>query len=333
MTRQTPLVTGGAGFIGSNFLRPWLAPHPADELVVLDLVTYAVNRDNLADLEGRHTFVPGDIADALLVEQVVREYAVDVIVNFAAESHNSYAIVNPGAFFHTNVLGTQVLCEAARRVGVSRFHHISTCDVYGDVDLDAAVAFTESSAYRPRTPYNPSKAGADHVVRAYTATLGLPATITNCSNNYGPYQFPEVIPPFATRALDDRPLSVYASSQNRREWIHGIDHCPAIQLVLERGRIGETYHVGKGVGESVDEIGDIVLRELGRPRGTIVPDRPGRDRRYVLDWSRIRAELGWEPRIDFDDGIAQTVRWCADHRSWWEPLLEGAPVQEEVAWS
>jgi dTDP-glucose 4,6-dehydratase len=330
------LVTGGAGFIGSNFVRHWVAEHPEDQVVVLDLLTYAGNRQNLADLEGRYTFVQGDIADGDLVEGLLRQHAVDLVVNFAAESHNSYAVVNPGAFFRTNVLGTQVLCEAARRAGVSRFHHISTCEVYGDLALDADGAFTESSPYQPRTPYNASKAGGDHVVRAYHHTFGLPITITNCANNYGPYQFPEkVLPLFITRALDDRSLPIYASSQNRREWIHVLDHCRAIQRVIERGRVGETYHVGTGEERSVDQIADLVLDALDKPHDlkTIVPDRPGHDRRYVLDWSRIRSELGWQPQIAFDAGVAETVRWYAEHRDWWEPLLDRAPVVEEAAWS
>jgi dTDP-glucose 4,6-dehydratase len=258
------------------------------------------------------------------------------VVNFAAESHNSHAIVNPGAFFRTNVLGTQVLCEAARRVGVERLHHISTCEVYGDLALDADAVFSESAPYRPRTPYSASKAGGDHVVRAYHETFGLPITISNCANNYGPYQFPEkVIPLFTARALDDRQLPLYASKENRREWIHVLDHCRAIELVINRGRVGDTYHVGTGVEKSVDEIADLVLAALGKPASlkTTVPDRPGHDRRYVLDWTKIRRELGWQPEVPFDQGIAETVRWYADHRAWWEPLLERAPVKEEVAWS
>ena len=330
------LVTGGAGFIGSNFVRHWLAGHPDDHLVVLDLLTYAGNRASLADLEGRFSFVQGDIGDAELVESLLREHAIEVVVNFAAESHNSYAILNPGVFVRTNVLGTQALCEAARRAGVARFHHISTCEVYGDLELEADTPFTEESPYRPRTPYNASKAGGDHVVRAYHRTFGLPITITNCANNYGPYQFPEkVIPLFASRALDDRPLQVYASSEHRREWIHVLDHCRAIEVVIERGRVGETYHVGTGVEKSVDEIADAVLRILGKPASlkTTVPDRPSHDRRYMLDWTKIQRELGWEPRMPFDEGIAETLRWYGDHRDWWEPLLDRAPVQEEVAWS
>jgi dTDP-glucose 4,6-dehydratase len=329
-------MTGGAGFIGSNFVRYWVDRHPQDRVVVLDLLTYAGNRANLADLSERFTFVEGDIGDGELVERLLREHGVGLIVNFAAESHNSHAIVNPGVFFRTNVIGTQILCEAARKVGVQRLHHISTCEVYGDLALDAREAFTESSPYRPRTPYNASKAGGDHVVRAYHETFGLPITITNSANNYGPFQFPEkVIPLFATRALDDRPLPLYASSQNRREWIHVLDHCRAIELVIDEGRVGETYHVGTGVEKSVEQIADLVLDALDKPASLklSVPDRPGHDRRYALDWSKIRSELGWQPEVPFDQGLTEVIGWYAHNRSWWEPLLDRAPVNEEVAWT
>jgi dTDP-glucose 4,6-dehydratase len=329
------LVTGGAGFIGSNFTRYWVEHHPGDHAVVLDLLTYAGNRPNLDDVEDRITFVQGDIADYEFAEQVLRIERIDVIVNFAAESHNSLAVLDPGLFFRTNVIGTQSLLEAARTAGVGRFHHISTCEVYGDLALDSEDLFTETSSYRPRTPYNASKAGADHAVRAYHETYGLPVTITNCANNYGPYQFPEkVIPVFVTSALDDTPLQMYASTENRREWIHALDHCAAIEAVLERGRVGETYHVGTGVEKSIEEIADAVLAELGKPSDlkTIIPDRPGHDRRYILDWTKIRRELGWEPQIPFDRGLAETVQWYAQNRDWWEPLRERAPVVEGAAW-
>jgi dTDP-glucose 4,6-dehydratase len=329
------LVTGGAGFIGSNFTRYWVDHHPGDHAVVLDLLTYAGNRPNLDDVEDRITFVQGDIADYEFAEQVLRLERIDVIVNFAAESHNSLAVIDPGPFFRTNVIGTQSLLEAARSVGINRFHHISTCEVYGDLALDSEELFTEKSSYRPRTPYNASKAGADHAVRAYHETYGLPVTITNCANNYGPYQFPEkVIPVFVTSALDDTPLQMYASTENRREWIHALDHCAAIDAVLERGRVGETYHVGTGVEKSIEEIADAVLAELGKPAElkTIIPDRPGHDRRYILDWTKIRRELGWEPQIPFDRGLAETVQWYAQNRDWWEPLRERAPVVEGAAW-
>ncbi|HET9442387.1 MAG TPA: dTDP-glucose 4,6-dehydratase, partial [Acidimicrobiales bacterium] len=326
------LVTGGAGFIGSNFVRYWTGQHPDDEVVAFDLLTYAGNLANLAGLEDRVPFVQGDIGDLEQVTAALHAHRIDTVVNFAAESHNSYAILDPGVFFRTNALGTQTLCEAARRAGVGRLHHISTCEVYGDLALDADEVFTEASPYRPRTPYNASKAAGDHAVRAYFETFGLPVTITNCANNYGPDQFPEkVLPLFVTYALDDRPLPVYASSQNRREWIHALDHCRAIDAVLERGRLGETYHVGTGVEKSVEDIAGLVLDTLGKPRSltTTVPDRPGHDRRYVLDWTKIRTELGWTPSVDFDSGAADTIRWYAENRVWWEPLKGRSPVVEE----
>jgi len=328
------LVTGGAGFIGSNFVRYWVERHPGDRVVVLDLLTYAGDRRNLAEVDERIGFVQGDIADLELCERLLEGEEVDVVVNFAAESHNSLAVVEPTRFFRTNVLGTQALLEAARRTGVRRFHHVSTCEVYGDLPLDSDEVFTEDSPYRPRTPYNASKAAADHAVRAYHETYELPVTITNCSNNYGPFQFPEkVIPLFATNALDDRDLPLYASTQNRREWLHVLDHCRAIELVLERGREGETYNVGSGVERSIEEIADLVLELTGKPQSlkTIVADRPGHDRRYLLDSTKLRRELGWQPEVGFEAGLRGTVEWYRAHREWWEPLRERALVQE-TAW-
>ncbi|HSI98455.1 MAG TPA: dTDP-glucose 4,6-dehydratase [Gaiellaceae bacterium] len=328
------LVTGGAGFIGSNFVRYWLDRYPDDHVVVYDLLTYAGNRASLADLEDRIVFVQGDIADLELATKVLAEQKIDAVVNFAAESHNSLAVLDPGLFARTNVLGTQLLLEAARRIGVQRFHHISTCEVYGDLSLDSGEVFTETSPYRPRTPYNASKAAADHYVRAYCETYGLPVTITNCSNNYGPYQFPEkVIPLFVTNALDDFPLPMYASTQNRREWLHVQDHCVAIDLVVRSGREGETYNVGSGLEASIEEIADLVLELTEKPSSlkTIVPDRPGHDRRYLLDSTKIREELGWAPGHGWREGLAETVAWYAANRGWWEPLKERALV-EETAW-
>ena len=327
------LVTGAAGFIGSNFVRYWLERHPADHVVGLDLLTYAGDPRNLGGLDVR--LVEGDIGDGELVDRVLAEEDIEVVVNFAAESHNSLAVIDPGRFFRTNVLGTQTLLEAARRHGVGRFHHVSTCEVYGDLPLESGEAFTEDSPYRPRTPYNASKAGADHAVRAYSETFGLPVTITNCSNNYGPRQFPEkVIPLFLTNALDGRELPLYASTQNRREWLHVDDHCRAIDLVLERGREGETYNVGSGDERSIEEIADLVLELSGKPESlkTIVPDRPGHDRRYLLDSSKLRTEFGWQPQTGFAGGLKATVDWYAANRAWWEPLRERAPVRE-TAWS
>jgi len=328
------LVTGGAGFIGSNFVHYWLDRYPDDHVVVYDLLTYAGNRESLADVENRTAFVQGDICDRELAEATLRGEGVQVVVNFAAESHNSLAVVDPTRFFRTNVLGTQTMLDASRAAGVERFHHVSTCEVYGDLPLDTDEVFTEDSPYRPRTPYNASKAGADHAVRAYFETFGLPVTITNCSNNYGPYQFPEkVIPLFTTNALDDLPLPMYASTQNKREWLHVLDHCEAIDLVLRKGRAGETYNVGSGIEATIEEIANRVLELTGKPSSlkTIVPDRPGHDRRYLLDASKIRAELGWEPAHGWDDGLAETVAWYTANRSWWEPLKARAPVQE-TAW-
>jgi dTDP-glucose 4,6-dehydratase len=329
------LVTGGAGFIGSNFVHYWLERYPDDHLVVYDLLTYAGNRASLGGVEDGIVFVHGDIGDHELAESTLRDERIDVVVNFAAESHNSLAVVDPTRFFRTNVLGTQVLLEAARAAGVERFHHVSTCEVYGDLALEADEVFTEESPYRPRTPYNASKAGADHAVRAYSETFGLPVTITNCSNNYGPYQFPEkVIPLFTTNAIDDRPLPMYASTQNKREWLHVLDHCEAIDLVLRKGREGETYNVGSGLEATIEEIADLVLGLTGKPSSlkTIVPDRPGHDRRYLLDSSKIRVELEWTPAYGWKEGLAETVAWYGANRAWWEPLRDRAPVVE-TSWS
>ena len=328
------LVTGGAGFIGSNFVHYWLERHPRDSVIVYDLLTYAGNRESLAGVEASIEFVQGDICDRDLAEATLREHEIDVVVNFAAESHNSLAVVDPTRFFRTNVLGTQTMLDASRAAGVARFHHVSTCEVYGDLALDTDEVFTEGSPYRPRTPYNASKAGADHAVRAYFETFGLPVTITNCSNNYGPFQFPEkVIPLFTTNALDDESLPMYASTQNKREWLHVLDHCEAIDLVLREGRPGETYNVGSGVEATIEEIADRVLELTGKPASlkAVVPDRPGHDRRYLLDASKIADELGWAPAHGFEDGLAETVAWYEANRGWWEPLKALALVQES-AW-
>ena len=327
------VVTGGAGFIGSNFVRYWSDAYPADDVIALDALTYAGNPANLDGLDVR--LVVADIGDLDACTTLLQETPVDAVVNFAAESHNSLAVLDPGLFFRTNVLGTQTLLEACRRVGVGRFHHVSTCEVYGDLALDSDERFDEETPYAPRTPYNASKAGADHAVRAYHETYGLPITITNCANNYGRYQFPEkVIPYFTTLAIDDQPLPLYASTENRREWIHALDHCRAIDEVLARGRVGETYHVGTGFEASIEQVADTVLELLGKPASlkTIVADRPGHDRRYLLDSTKIRRQLGWEPCTSWEDGIADTVRWYAENRAWWEPLRQRAPVVE-TSWT
>ncbi|HEX3812123.1 MAG TPA: dTDP-glucose 4,6-dehydratase [Mycobacteriales bacterium] len=325
------LVTGAAGFIGTNFVHYWVQEHPDDAVVALDALTYAGSRENLADIDV--PFVHADIGDTEAVGAALREYDIDTVVNFAAESHNSLAVLDPGRFLQTNVLGTQRLLDACRSAGVARFHHISTCEVYGDLALDSGsdAAFTEQSPYRPRTPYNASKAGSDHVVRAYHETFDVPVTITNCANNYGPYQFPEkVLPLFITYALRDRPLPIYTSADHRREWLHVRDHCTAIDAVLHRGRIGATYNVGSGLERTVTQLADDVLALLGKPQDlrVTVPDRPGHDRRYLLDSSVLRTELGWRPEVDFAAGLADTVRWYAEHRAWWSRLQERSLVTE-----
>ena len=330
------LVTGGAGFIGSNFVHYWLERHPQDSVVVYDLLTYAGNRESLAPASRSGIeFVQGDICDRELAEATLREHETEVVVNFAAESHNSLAVVDPTRFFRTNVLGTQTLLDASRAAGVARFHHVSTCEVYGDLALDTDEVFTEDSPYRPRTPYNASKAGADHAVRAYFETFGLPVTITNCSNNYGPFQFPEkVIPLFTTNALDDEPLPMYASTQNKREWLHVLDHCEAIDLVLQRGTGGRD--VQRRLGSRGDDRGDRRPRaRADRQAGDSQEDRPGPSRtRPALsprrDEDLAGAGLGAVARLR-RTGCAETVAWYEANREWWEPLKERAPV-EETAW-
>ncbi len=335
------LVTGGAGFIGSNFIRYWFDAHPDDRIVNLDLLTYAGDPKSLADVldkvGDRYTFAQGDIADGPLLTSLLERHRPDVIVNFAAESHNSRAVLDPGAFMRTNALGTQVLLEAARQAKTPRFHHISTCEVYGDLALDSPLRFTEESPYRPRTPYNASKAAADLIVRAYHETFGLPITISNCANNYGPFQHPEkVIPLFVTNAIDGQPLPLYRQSQNRREWLHVDDHCHAIELILAKGRIGETYNVGSGEERSVEQIADAVLGAAGAPASlkTYVDDRPGHDRRYLLDHAKIETELGWRPRVAFADGLRETVAWYRANPRWWRPKkAQHAAALDEAGWS
>ena len=332
----TLFVTGGAGFIGSNFIRYWLSTYPDDRIVNYDLLTYAGNLASLQDVEenygDRYTFVRGDIQNADLTHHLFEIHRPDYVVNFAAESHNSLAIVNPSAFFQTNVVGTQKLLQAAADVQVPRFHHISTCEVYGDLALDTDESFSEESPYRPRTPYNAAKAAADLAVRAYGHTFGLPVTLSNCSNNFGPYQFPEkVIPFFVVRLLTGQKMPLYKSSQNRREWLHVDDHCRAIDLVLKKGEIGETYNVGSGIEKDVETIADLILDALGMnaEHKTYVDDRPGHDRRYLLDSTKIRTQLGWEPQVDFAESFRDTVHWYRDNEAWWRPLLKKIQVREE----
>ncbi|MXY29036.1 dTDP-glucose 4,6-dehydratase [Candidatus Poribacteria bacterium] len=334
------LVTGGAGFIGTNFIRYWRQHHPDDTLINLDLLTYAGNPSNLTDIAKtlptkRYKFVHGDILDTTFVEDILKTERPDVIVNFAAESHNSRAILHPRRFFETNVMGTQVLLDAARKYGVARFHHISTCEVYGELALDSPDMFSENAPYRPQTPYNASKAAADHLVNAYFHSFGTPITISNCANNYGPYQHPEkLIPLFTTNALQNLPLTLYRSSHNRREWLHVEDHCRAVAAVITRGKIGETYNVGSGVEKSIEEISDFILDTLGKPQAlkTYVPDRPGHDCRYLLDSGKIARDIGWQPKIPFEVGMRETIQWYIDNQEWWQTIQQQADsetVQED----
>ena len=335
---STIFVTGGAGFIGSNFIRFWLTSHPQDFVINYDLLTYAGNLENLSDVAEKfassYLFVQGDIANYYLVRHLFERYKPDWVVNFAAETHNSRAVVHPELFFQTNVMGTQQLLQAALDAGLPRFHHISTCEVYGDLPLDSPEVFNETSPYRPRTPYNASKAAADLAVRAYHETFKLPVTISNCSNNYGPYQFPEnLIPYFTLRLIQGQKMTLYKSSQNRREWLHVLDHCRAIEKILLSGKVGETYNIGSGLELDVETIADSLRQIFGLDESckTYVQDRPGHDRRYLLDSSKIRRELGWAPQIPFEQGFRETVAWYQDNPAWWQPLLKRLAIQED-AW-
>ena len=340
------LVTGGAGFIGSNFVRYLLRAEPAAHLLTLDALTYAGSLENLADLPdpARHSFVRGDICDRPLVERLMREHQIDTLVHFAAETHVDRSIVGPSPFIQTNVVGTFTLLEAARQAwladGVAagetrRFHHVSTDEVYGSLE-PADPASTETTPYSPRSPYSASKAAGDHLVRAYFHTYGLPATITNCSNNYGPYQFPEkLIPLVILNAIEGRPLPVYGDGQQVRDWLYVEDHCEAIQRVLRGGRPGETYNVGGGNQPPNLEVVQAICGILDEKApgaahaGLIrmVADRPGHDRRYALDFTKIRTELGWQPRRDLQTGLRETVDWYLSHREWVETLRKSGDYE------
>ena len=326
---MTILVTGGAGFIGANFVHYQLKEHPEERVVCLDALTYAGNLENLTEAlqNPRFRFVKGDIADREAVTALFEEEKPDIVVNFAAESHVDRSITQPELFLRTNILGTQVLMDACRKVGVGRYHQVSTDEVYGDLPLDRPdLFFTEDTPIHTSSPYSASKASADLLVLAYYRTFHLPVSITRCSNNYGPYHFPEkLIPLMITRALNDQSLPVYGKGENIRDWLYVEDHCAAIDLVMRKGREGEVYNVGGHNERTNLEVVKTVLRELGKPESliTFVTDRPGHDRRYAIDPSKIHAELGWLPRTSFDDGIRQTVRWYLDNRTWWEHILAG----------
>lgn len=324
------LVTGGAGFIGSNFIYYQREKHPDDRIVCIDALTYAGNLSTLAPLmnDKNFRFVRGDIADRDAVRALFAEEHFDAVVNFAAESHVDRSLEAPELFLRSNVLGTQVLMDACREFDVARYHQVSTDEVYGDLPLDRPdLFFTEATPIHTSSPYSASKASADLLVLAYHRTFGLPVTVTRCSNNYGPYHFPEkLIPLMITRALADEPLPVYGTGENVRDWLYVKDHCAAIDLVLRRGRIGEVYNVGGHNERTNLEVVKTVLAALGKPETliTFVTDRPGHDRRYAIDPTKISEELGWLPETRFDDGIAQTVEWYLSNREWWESILNGA---------
>ena len=318
------LVTGGSGFIGSNFIRFILETYPEDTVTNLDALTYAGNPDNLSEYQddARYQFERGDICDREVVDRLVA--ACDAIVHFAAESHVDRSILGPEAFIRTNVVGTFTLLEAARKYG-KRFHHVSTDEVFGSLGPDDA-PFHEGTPYDPRSPYSASKASSDHLVRAYFHTFGLPATISNCSNNYGPYHFPEKLIPLAiTNLLEGKNVPVYGDGRQVRDWLYVEDHCRAIDMILRRGRIGETYCIG-GDGERENIwIVERLLASLGLGEDRIehVTDRLGHDRRYAIDFSKIRAELGWQPLVDLETGLEKTVEWFREHEAWWQRVRSG----------
>jgi len=315
------LVTGGAGFIGSNFILYMMKKHPEDEIINLDSLTYAGNLENLKSVENNsnYRFVKGDICNKKIVNELVKE--CDAIVHFAAESHVDRSIENSDVFVKTNILGTQVLLDAAYGNGMKRFHHISTDEVFGELGDEGK--FSETTPYNPRSPYSSSKAGADHLVRAYYSTHGLPITISNCSNNYGPYQFPEkIIPLFITNLIEGKKVPVYGEGKNIRDWIHVEDHCEAVDLILRKGKIGETYCVGGNTEIKNIELSKLILEKMrfGEEMIEYVTDRKGHDFRYAIDFSKITEELGWKPKISFDNGIKMTIGWYKNNRDWWKKI-------------
>lgn len=319
------LITGGAGFIGSNLAHYWVRTHPEDEVVVVDALTYAGRRESLQDLEGnpRFSFRHEDIGDAAAMEKTVA--GADLVLNLAAESHNDRAIASPLPFVTTNVLGTAVLLEACRKTDVKRFHHVSTDEVYGSLDLDDPARFTDSSPYRPRGPYSASKAGSDHLVRAWSETYGLPVTISNCGNNFGPYQFPEKLIPLAiTRLIRNLRVPLYGDGKNVRDWIYVEDHCAAIDVISHRGKRGATYLVSAEQEMSNRSVIELLTRMFGRGSEAIevVRDRPGHDRRYALNPALLKGELGWTARTNFREALARTVQWYKEHQDWWTPLVD-----------
>ena len=321
------LVTGGAGFIGSNFILYWMRNHPDDFIINFDKLTYAGNLENLKSVQdnSNYSFVHGDICRRDDVQKAMD--GVDTIVHFAAETHVDRSITGPAKFVKTNVLGTQVLLDAAVKNNVKRFHHISTDEVFGALALDTTEKFNENTKYDPRSPYSASKAGSDHLVRAYHETYGLPITISNCANNYGPYHFPEKLIPLAiTNLIEGKKVPVYGDGLYVRDWLHVEDHARAIEAVLLKGKIGETYCIG-GMTQDVNNLQLVkkILKIMGKTEDMIefVKDRPGHDRRYAIDWSKIKTELGWEPKYDFDTGLAETIKWFEENQEWWTRIKSG----------
>jgi dTDP-glucose 4,6-dehydratase len=323
------LVTGGAGFIGGNFIHYLLGNRPDCHITCLDALTYAGNLETLESVleDSRLRFVHGDITDREAVYHLFEEENFDAVVNFAAESHVDRSIDTPEVFLKTNILGTQVLLDACNRFGTGRYHQVSTDEVYGDLPLDRPdLFFTEETPIHTSSPYSASKASADLLVMAYYRTYGTPVTISRCSNNYGPYHFPEkLIPLMILNALEDKPLPVYGDGKNVRDWLYVEDHCRAIELILENGRVGEVYNVGGHHEKQNIEVVKTILHALGKSEELIafVKDRPGHDRRYAIDPSKIHRELGWLPQTSFDDGIQKTVEWYLQNRSWWEHIRSG----------
>jgi dTDP-glucose 4,6-dehydratase len=323
------VVTGGAGFIGGNFVHYMLNTHPDYQVICYDALTYAGNLETLEDVMGNpnFTFIKGDIANRDEVYALFEVEKPDIVVNFAAESHVDRSIENPGLFLRTNILGTGVLMDACRKYGIQRFHQVSTDEVYGDLPLDRPdLFFTEETPLHTSSPYSASKASADLLVLSYYRTFRLPVTISRCSNNYGPYHFPEkLIPLMIANALNDKTLPVYGKGENVRDWLYVEDHCRAIDLILHKGREGEVYNIGGHNERTNLQVVKTILRELGKPESLIrfVADRPGHDRRYAIDPTKIRNELGWEPTTAFDDGIKKTIEWYLNHKPWWQHILQG----------
>lgn len=323
------LVTGGAGFIGGNFVYYQLNNHPDDEIICLDALTYAGNMSTLSEAmkNPNFTFVKGDIADRECVEKLFEEYKPDIVVNFAAESHVDRSIEDPGLFLRTNILGTQTLMDACRKYGIKRYHQVSTDEVYGDLPLDRPdLFFTEDTPIHASSPYSASKASADLIVLAYFRTYNLPVSVSRCSNNYGAYHFPEkLIPLMIYRALNDESLPVYGTGENVRDWLYVDDHCAAIDLIIRKGKAGEIYNIGGHNERSNLDVVKTILANLGKSEDliTFVKDRPGHDRRYAIDPTKIHKELGWNPTTSFDEGIKKTIKWYLENRKWWEDIISG----------